>query len=192
MAEYTPKQRRRGLEFANRIAALAATAPDDVSKKAVFGAVRRIRECHGLLNTGADRPGNLEKVTMSDLTPRQRRRALDFGNCLAALVAAAPDPISKSAVRRAVRMIYKHHGLNDAQKRDVLAKALSYGASTYNELAAESGIRKPQVVAIIKQMETDGQVKVQRLPVGGKGGRPMLFITLCQDYAGVACDEQVS
>lgn len=115
---------------------------------------------------------------MAELTPRQRRRALDFGNCLAALVAAAPDPISKSAVRRAVKMIYKHHGLNTEQKRDVIAKCLKLGASTYNELFAESGIHKAQVVAIIKAMHEDGVVELRTIPSGERGGRPTVFIAL--------------
>lgn len=77
-------------------------------------------------------------------------------------------------------MIYKNHGMSDAQKRDVVAKALSYGASTYNELVAESGIRKPQVIAIVKQMEADGEVSLERFPVGGRAGRPTLFIRLAE------------
>lgn len=47
MAEYTPKQRRRGLEFANQIAALAAKAPDDISKRALHAAAQNIRQLHG-------------------------------------------------------------------------------------------------------------------------------------------------
>jgi len=105
---------------------------------------------------------------------------LDFGNCLAALVAAAPDPVSKSAVRRAVKMIYKHHGLNTEQKRDVITKSLLLGSTTYNELVSETGIRKPQIIAIVKDMVDAGDVELRSVRHGSGPGRPTLFIHIRQ------------
>jgi hypothetical protein len=47
MAELTPKQHRMGLAYADRLAALAAEAPDSASKSEVFSAVTGIRKRYG-------------------------------------------------------------------------------------------------------------------------------------------------
>lgn len=47
MANPTTKQRQRGLAFANRLAEVAADAPDTVAKSATFKAVNYLREFYG-------------------------------------------------------------------------------------------------------------------------------------------------
>lgn len=51
MAELTTKQKRRGLDFANKVAAIAPAAPDDTSKKAILAAANHLREHYGFKDT---------------------------------------------------------------------------------------------------------------------------------------------
>lgn len=49
--EPTPKQRRRGLDFAERVAMLAAEAPDAVTKKELYSCVKSMRRRYGYSET---------------------------------------------------------------------------------------------------------------------------------------------
>lgn len=48
MPNKTPASRRSGLDFAQKVARLAAVAPDPVSKKAAFSAANWLRRYYGL------------------------------------------------------------------------------------------------------------------------------------------------
>lgn len=47
MADLTPKHKTRGLDFANRLAEMAAAAPDVRAKSAVYSVVKSLRELYG-------------------------------------------------------------------------------------------------------------------------------------------------
>jgi len=47
MAELTPKHSRRGLEVANRVAAEAMKAPDEIGKRTILEAVDKLRKQYG-------------------------------------------------------------------------------------------------------------------------------------------------
>lgn len=72
----TAKQRRRRLEFAESIAALAAGAPDDECRRVVYSAANRIRQQYGFSDAEKkieiDRLIRLGAVTISDLVQESK------------------------------------------------------------------------------------------------------------------------
>lgn len=97
---------------------------------------------------------------------------------MAQLAANAPDPVSKSAVFGAVKMIREYHGFSDAEKSDLIAKSLRLGCSTYDDLVAETKLHITHIKEIVKGMQEAGRVELRPLQSGEKGGRPMVFIAL--------------
>lgn len=115
---------------------------------------------------------------MADLTPKQRRRGLEYANTLAQFASTAPDGASKKAVFGAVRLIREHHGFSLEEKHELIAHALRLGCSTYNDLERETRFHRAHIVDIVKSMADSGLVELRQLQSGEKGGRPTLYIYL--------------
>lgn len=117
---------------------------------------------------------------MTDLTPKQKRAGLNFANRIARLAASAPDNVAKSALFSVVKWLRSFYGLTDAERRQLVRRSLVIGCSTYDDLVAETQIHRPTLIAIVKEMESAGDVHLRYLERGGLGGRRATFIQLSE------------
>ena len=115
---------------------------------------------------------------MAELTPKQRRRGLEFANTLAKQAAMAPDIISKKAIFRAVKEIREYHGFSVEQKQDLICRMIRLGCATYEDLVRETHFQKPHVIDIIRSMSDAGIVSLTTLQSGDRAGRPITYIRL--------------
>lgn len=118
---------------------------------------------------------------MAELTAKQSREGLDFAEDVAALALKAPHLFARRTIREAVDRLRKAYGFKDWQKRKMIADAVENGCRTYADLVGETKLPKPEVVRLVKDMETHEEVILQKLTRGNQGGRAPIYITLTGD-----------
>jgi hypothetical protein len=111
----------------------------------------------------------------AELTPKERRRGLQFAARLAEVALEAPDDVTKRETRKAIRAIESQYGYSQLEKRARILELVIDGAASHSELIAESGFHRDDVYAIITDLEKAGCVQVTRLEYGS-GGRPPVRI----------------
>lgn len=82
-----------------------------------------------------------------DLTPKQRRRGLDFAEQVATLAAAAPDAVTKKELYGVVRSMRRRYGYSESEKQSIVLSMIKVGASSPADLISRnSGLVTPTEV----------------------------------------------
>lgn len=112
---------------------------------------------------------------LKKLSIKKRRRGLIFAELLRCAASAAPDDDSKREVEGLAVRVERRYGFTPDEKKEAVMAMVLEGAQTVNDLVVETGF-PPQIVhEILKCLETDGRVKLNRSSIHGTG-RPSLII----------------
>lgn len=114
---------------------------------------------------------------MAELTSRQRRRGKEYAEELAGLAARAPDSDTKRRVYAAVSACRRKYGYSPEQKLAELLRVIGLGASSINDLVAETPFPRQEIVDLVKQLEQSRRVRIEYLSVTGGSGRPSMHIS---------------
>lgn len=107
-----------------------------------------------------------------ELTPKQRRRGLDFAERVAELAALSPDAVTKKELYGVVKSMRRRYGYSEAEKASVIMATIRVGASSVADLIRETGIDRSDVWKVVQQLETDGSVRFQKISARDGRGRP--------------------
>lgn len=117
VAELTPRARRQCLEFAEKIAELAAVAPNDDCRRSLYGAVNRLRRTYGFSDTEkSDWLTNRIRLGASSIADLSRETGLDQSdvvrllNDLVAAEVVRPYKQSVSVVGRPATLYFLNDG----------------------------------------------------------------------------------
>jgi DNA-binding MarR family transcriptional regulator len=112
-----------------------------------------------------------------ELTPKQRRRGLDFAEQVAALAGEALDATTKKELYSVVHSIRKRYGYSEAEKEREILRKLALGASSVSDLIRETFIVQPDVWRLTKKLEEEGLIRSEMISATGNG-RPILLFFL--------------
>jgi hypothetical protein len=104
-----------------------------------------------------------------ELTPKQRRRGLDFAALVAALASAAFDSVTKKELQRVASSIRKRFGFSEAEKVSEVLRCIKDGASSVQELIDETSFVQPDIWRITKQLEHDDLIRSEKVMIKGTG-----------------------
>lgn len=112
-----------------------------------------------------------------ELTPKQRRRGLDFANKLSMLAADSPDVFTELAVHNLAKTIRKRFAFSkDLRKREILThlrRCSDNGGMSAAELVDATGYYKNRVYEALDELASEGKAELRMVPpAGDKGGRP--------------------
>jgi predicted Rossmann fold nucleotide-binding protein DprA/Smf involved in DNA uptake len=112
--------------------------------------------------------------TVKKLSIKRRRRGLIFAELLRCAASAAPDEELKREVEQLAGSVERRFGFSDAEKKEVVMEMVLAGAQTINDLVAETGFNPQDVHRFLKDLSTDGRVRLDRRRVHWTG-RPSLI-----------------
>ncbi len=113
------------------------------------------------------------------LSLKQRRRVLEYADCVAGLAADAPNDDSAASVWKAVRYLRNQYGFSDKEKEDLILKKIELGAQSIGDLASATGFPSQVVHDMINNLETRGMIEFRKMSVSSNGlGRKPLLIFL--------------
>jgi uncharacterized membrane protein len=116
-----------------------------------------------------------------ELTPKQRRRGLDFAEEVAQMAARSPDAVTKKELYAVATSMRKRYGYSESEKQTVVLAMIRMGASSASDLIRETGLDRPDVWRITKHLEEAGRIRLQKISAAGdKGGRPS-FLFFCTE-----------
>lgn len=110
-----------------------------------------------------------------ELTPKQRRRGLDFAERMALLAAEAPDAETKSVAYKAVNEIRRKYGFSNEVKKKMILAHIRNGASKIDDLIRETSFARDDIYEITRDLEQSSLVRFDKIQLTG-GGRPTILI----------------
>ena len=115
---------------------------------------------------------------MAELTPKTRRRGLDFAEEIASLAAKAFDDRTKKELYAVVHSVRKRYGYTEAEKETEILRRIAMGASSVNDIVRETGFNSQDVWRIVKLLEEGRRIRSQMLSNTGKGRPVLLFFAV--------------
>lgn len=112
---------------------------------------------------------------MGLITPKQRRRMLDFADEIAKLAAGVPDTETKRDLYKAAQSVRRRFGFSESEKKALVRKAIDLGANTFRDLAYETGFPLEIIKEVVGGLERDGKARTERMSLSGHG-RPQVLI----------------
>jgi predicted Rossmann fold nucleotide-binding protein DprA/Smf involved in DNA uptake len=104
-----------------------------------------------------------------------KRRKLRYAELLRMMASAAPDDDLKREVERLAGSVERRYGFSDDEKRQFVIDAVLDGARTVVDLVTETGFRPQDVDRLVKELQVQGRVKIDRISIHGTG-RPSRMI----------------
>lgn len=110
---------------------------------------------------------------MPELTPEDRRTALNFANALEFMAAGIHNDFVRKNTRRLVRQIRGRYGFSHTDKKEWIVKIVrDLGGASATDLVLKTGWSRPEIVGITRELRDERQLRVERVaPAGGGRGR---------------------
>jgi hypothetical protein len=120
---------------------------------------------------------------MPELTPEDRRTALNFASALEFMAAGIPNDFVRKGAHRLIRQIRMRYRFSIVQKKDYIVKIVRVtnggGGVSIADLIKATGWHKDEIYDLVKEIEneTPPRLELRKIPPAGmKGGRPALLI----------------
>lgn len=120
---------------------------------------------------------------MDKATKVQYRDVMAYAKSLADLALQAPVPDVKRMTFKAVNEIRQSFGMHDSEKTEWINESIHDGCRTYDDIAADTGLQKPDVIRLVNDMADQGKVRIGSIAGTSNGsGRRVVYIHLSGDF----------
>lgn len=119
---------------------------------------------------------------MPELTPEDRRTALNFASALEFMAAGIPNAFVRKGANRLIHQIRVRYRFSPAEKKDYILKLVrELGGASAADLVDRTGWHRDEVYGIARELEKEKRVRFERVsPAGPKGGRPAVLIFIVE------------
>lgn len=114
---------------------------------------------------------------MPELTPEDRRTALNFASALEFMAGGIPNAFVRKGAHRLVHQIRMRYRFTVEQKQDWIVKIITdLGGASVADLVEKTGWHRNEIVEMSKQLEDEKRIESRKVsPPGRKGGRPAVL-----------------
>jgi hypothetical protein len=115
---------------------------------------------------------------MPELTPEDRRTALNFASALEFMAAGIPNAFVRKGAHRLVHQIRMRYRFSAAEKKDYIVKLVTdLGGASVADLVEKTGWHRDEIFNLSKELEDEKRIRFERVSPAGKGrGRPAILI----------------
>lgn len=118
---------------------------------------------------------------MPELTPEDRRTALNFASALEFMAAGIPNAFVRKGANRLIHQIRMRYRFTAAEKKEYIIKTIrELGGASVADLVNHTGWHRDSIFDLAKELEQEKLIEARKVsPAGSKGGRPaVLFFAI--------------
>jgi transcription initiation factor IIE alpha subunit len=115
---------------------------------------------------------------LKTLSIKKRRDGLIFAQLLRCAASAAPEDELRREVLRVAGSVERRFGFTLDEKKEAVLATILDGAQTDMDLIVETGFNPQDIRQIVKLLEAEGRVKIQRQSVHSTGRPSRLIVPI--------------